>query len=98
MAFSTGLAGTIDTRSAVQCLHFQSSIVSEALYVILVEDVLSFHQGILLQRHACLRDVLVTADVGQRYHFKLIAQYLSDLFQFVLVVGCEYYSLHSSVA
>ena len=59
--------------------------------MVVVIHVLGLLQGILFERLSCLRNIGVAADVLEREHFNVTSQYLSNLLQLVLVVGCEYY-------
>ena len=58
--------------------------------MVFVIHIAGFDEGIVLQRLSLFWDILLTADIRKRYHFKLITQNLSDLCQLVQVVGGKY--------
>ena len=91
VALAAGIAGAIDAWCAVQRIYLKARIVGKAVHVVVVIHVLGLLQGILFERLSCLRNIGVTADVLEREHFNVTSQYLSNLLQLVLVVGCEYY-------
>ncbi len=91
MVGAIGIARRVNARLAVERVNFQSRIVGETVYVILVEYVLSLLMRVGFQRVASLRNVLMAANVGKRDNVKCRAKNFPYLLELVLVVGRKYY-------
>ena len=96
MVGAFGIARTVDAGFATKGVDFQSRVIGEAAHVVVVNNVLCFLQGVLLQCVVILWNILMTANVAQRENLMLLAENLPNLIQLVLVVGCKYY-FHFSV-
>ena len=59
------ISGRIDTWCTAKCIHLQTRIVGETAEVIVVKDILRFLQGISLNGISCLRNILMTTDIGK---------------------------------
>ena len=59
--------------------------------MILIVNPLGFYQGIILQCLTFFRDVVVTAYLAKRQYFELVAKNLSNLAEFIQIIGGKYY-------
>ena len=101
MAFTISVhspeACRIDSRSTIQGINLQSSVVGETIYAVVLMNIECLLQRVALQSVSCFGDVLCAANIVQTFHCKGIAQYLLDFFQFVGIVGGhDQFTIHNS--
>ena len=84
-----GIAGTVNAGSTAKGFYLEAGIVGEAVYMVVVIDIMCLLQGVFLQRLSRLWNILMAPDVGERQHLYPIAQNLPDLLQFVRVISCK---------
>ena len=89
-----GIAGAHHAGSASKRLHFESCIVGKAVISIVLFDPVSLDSSVFLEGCACLRYIVIAANIAQSEHLIATLHQPAHLGKLMAIVSGKYESLH----
>ena len=82
-----GITCRMYSGCSAQSFHLQAGIIGKTVITVVLLYVTGFLQGVVLKGITGFGDILVAVYVIQGKHLETVAEYLTNLLQFVSVIG-----------